>query len=190
MDSVAHFSDHELDRAYREYLHRCEEEHNAQLNNIADEEVAVLIQEDWIAAQSALQSEHHRSKLNQIQTILLKPQQDEDAVTLDDLKTVSAPALPPIAVHVYELPTVSAQSRLRVVSEQELMQGIKDKLKPHLSNAVAGMVRQAVQKKLATISYDLQIMLNDETPKLIDDVLSHNLETIFRTVKRKLRDKE
>ncbi|MFC2506601.1 MAG: hypothetical protein ACFNXU_03665, partial [Kingella sp. (in: b-proteobacteria)] len=61
-------------------------------------------------------------------------------------------------------------------------------LKPHLSNAVAGMVRQALQKKLATISYDLQISLNDETPKIVQEVLEHNLDIVFRTVKNSLRD--
>ena len=72
---------------------------------------------------------------------------------------------------------------MRVISEQELMQGIRDKLLPHLSNAVAGMVRHALQKKLAMLSYDLQTMLNEETPQLVEDVLDHNLNAIFRSVK-------
>ena len=63
------------------------------------------------------------------------------------------------------------------------MQGIRERLKPHLSNAVAGMVRQALQKKLAMLSYDLQTMLNEETPQLVEDVLDHNLNAIFRSVK-------
>lgn len=96
--------------------------------------------------------------------------------------------LPEFAIHVYEIPNAHTNRKLRVVSEKELMQGIVDKLKPHLSNAVAGMVRQALQKKLATISYDLQISLNDETPKIVQEVLEHNLDIVFRTVKNSLRD--
>ena len=45
------------------------------------------------------------------------------------------------------------------------------------------MVRQALQKKLAMLSYDLQTMLNEETPQLVEDVLDHNLNAIFRSVK-------
>ena len=57
----------------------------------------------------------------------------------------------------------------------------------HLSNAVAGMVRQAVQRKLATLTYDLQVALNDETAKVVDDVLQHNLAAVFRSVKDSMR---
>ena len=113
-----------------------------------------------------------------------EPHETEAAsASLGSLKNDAPVALPDVAVHVYELPDLPSTRRVRVLSEQELMQGIRDKLLPHLSNAVAGMVRQALQKKLAMLSYDLQTMLNEETPQLVEDVLDHNLNAIFRSVK-------
>ena len=181
------FGDKELDAAYREYLSQSVEAHN-QSDSITDTEVDVLIQEDWLAAQSALQSERTRRYAHETKTVLLKSRDNAAASApaaplSGSLKTDAPVALPDIAVHVYELPDLPSTRRVRVLSEQELMQGIRDKLLPHLSNAVAGMVRQALQKKLAMLSYDLQTMLNEETPQLVEDVLDHNLNAIFRSVK-------
>ena len=181
------FGDKELDAAYREYLSQSVAEHNRR-DSITDTEVDVLIQEDWLAAQTALQSERTRRYAHEIKTVLLKSTAGESAAeaasaSLGSLKNDAPVALPDVAVHVYELPELPSTRRVRVLSEQELMQGIRDKLLPHLSNAVAGMVRQALQKKLAMLSYDLQTMLNEETPQLVEDVLDHNLNAIFRSVK-------
>ena len=181
------FGDKELDAAYREYLSQSVEAHN-QSDSITDTEVDVLIQEDWLAAQTALQSERTRRYAHETKTVLLKSTASEPAAEaapayLGSLKNDAPVALPDVAVHVYELPDLPSTRRVRVISEQELMQGIRDKLLPHLSNAVAGMVRQALQKKLAMLSYDLQTMLNEETPQLVEDVLDHNLNAIFRSVK-------
>ena len=181
------FGDKELDAAYREYLSQSVAEHNWR-DSITDTEVDVLIQEDWLAAQTALQSERTRRYAHETKTVLLKSTAGESAAeaasaSLGSLKNDAPVALPDVAVHVYELPDLPSPRRVRVLSEQELMQGIRDKLLPHLSNAVAGMVRQALQKKLAMLSYDLQTMLNEETPQLVEDVLDHNLNAIFRSVK-------
>ena len=181
------FGDKELDAAYREYLSQSVAEHNWR-DSITDTEVDVLIQEDWLAAQTALQSERTRRYAHETKTVLLKSTAGESAAeaasaSLGSLKNDAPVALPDVAVHVYELPELPSTRRVRVLSEQELMQGIRDKLLPHLSNAVAGMVRQALQKKLAMLSYDLQTMLNEETPQLVEDVLDHNLNAIFRSVK-------
>ena len=181
------FGDKELDAAYREYLSQSVAEHNRR-DSITATEVDVLIQEDWIAAQTALQSERTRRYAHETKTVLLKSTAGESAAeaasaSLGSLKNDAPVALPDVAVHVYELPDLPSTRRVRVLSEQELMQGIRDKLLPHLSNAVAGMVRQALQKKLAMLSYDLQTMLNEETPQLVEDVLDHNLNAIFRSVK-------
>ena len=181
------FGDKELDAAYREYLSQSVAEHNWR-DSITDTEVDVLIQEDWLAAQTALKSERTRRYAHETKTVLLKSTAGESAAeaasaSLGSLKNDAPVALPDVAVHVYELPELPSTRRVRVISEQELMQGIRDKLLPHLSNAVAGMVRQALQKKLAMLSYDLQTMLNEETPQLVEDVLDHNLNAIFRSVK-------
>ena len=181
------FGDKELDAAYREYLSQSVEVHN-QRDSITDTDVDVLIQEDWLAAQAALKTDRTRRYANEIKTVIFKGNEAVAAPAPEpahsgSLKTEIPVALPSFAVHVYELPDLPSTRRVRVISEQELMQGIRDKLLPHLSNAVAGMVRQALQKKLAMLSYDLQTMLNEETPQLVEDVLDHNLNAIFRSVK-------
>ena len=72
------FGDKELDAAYREYLSQSVEVHN-QRDSITDTEVDVLIQEDWLAAQTALQSERTRRYAHETKTVLLKSTAGESA---------------------------------------------------------------------------------------------------------------
>lgn len=183
------FGDEELDLAYREYLRHREAEHNQRVQQAAQEEdVAVLLQEDWLAAQSALKIENNRRYLHAQQTVVM--QQNQPLQTVETHETEAAaqpPYLPPCTVHVYDLPNLPSTRRIRILSEQELINRIQEKLQIHLSNAMAGLVRQAVQKKLATLTYDLQLMLNEETEKVVRDVLEHNLAAVFRSVKDSIR---
>ena len=181
------FGDEELDLAYREYLRHREAEHNQRVRQAAQEEdVAVLLQEDWLAAQSALKIENNRRYLHAQQTVVM--QQNQPLQTVEQHETPAGqPYLPPCTVHVYDLPNLPSTRRIRILSEQELINRIQEKLQIHLSNAMAGLVRQAVQKKLATLTYDLQLMLNEETEKVVRDVLEHNLAAVFRSVKDAMR---
>ena len=181
------FGDEELDLAYREYLRHREAEHNQRVQQAAQgEDVAVLLQEDWLAAQSALKTENNRRYLHVQQTVVM--QQNQPLQTVEQHETPAGqPYLPPCTVHVYDLPNLPSTRRIRILSEQELINRIQEKLQIHLSNAMAGLVRQAVQKKLATLTYDLQLMLNEETEKVVRDVLEHNLAAVFRSVKDAMR---
>lgn len=181
------FGDEELDLAYREYLRHREAEHNQRVQQAAQgEDVAVLLQEDWLAAQSALKTENNRRYLHAQQTVVM--QQNQPLQTVEQHETPAGqPYLPPCTVHVYDLPNLPSTRRIRILSEQELINRIQEKLQIHLSNAMAGLVRQAVQKKLATLTYDLQLMLNEETEKVVRDVLEHNLAAVFRSVKDAMR---
>ena len=181
------FGDEELDLAYREYLRHREAEHNQRVQQAAQgEDVAVLLQEDWLAAQSALKTENNRRYLHAQQTVVM--QQNQPLQTVEMHETAAGqPYLPPCTVHVYDLPNLPSTRRIRILSEQELINRIQEKLQIHLSNAMAGLVRQAVQKKLATLTYDLQLMLNEETEKVVRDVLEHNLTAVFRSVKDAMR---
>ena len=181
------FGDEELDLAYREYLRHREAEHNQRVQQAAQgEDMAVLLQEDWLAAQSALKTENNRRYLHVQQTVVM--QQNQPLQTVEQHETPAGqPYLPPCTVHVYDLPNLPSTRRIRILSEQELINRIQEKLQIHLSNAMAGLVRQAVQKKLATLTYDLQLMLNEETEKVVRDVLEHNLAAVFRSVKDTMR---
>lgn len=181
------FGDEELDLAYHEYLRHREAEHNQRVQQAAQEEdVAVLLQEDWLAAQSALKTENNRRYLHAQQTVVMQSNQPLQTVETHET-TAGQPYLPPCTVHVYDLPNLPSTRRIRILSEQELINRIQEKLQIHLSNAMAGLVRQAVQKKLATLTYDLQLMLNEETEKVVRDVLEHNLAAVFRSVKDAMR---
>ena len=181
------FGDEELDLAYREYLRHREAEHNQRVQQATQgEDVAVLLQEDWLAAQSALKTENNRRYLHAQQTVVMQPNQPLQTVETHETPA-GQPYLPPCTVHVYDLPNLPSTRRIRILSEQELINRIQEKLQIHLSNAMAGLVRQAVQKKLATLTYDLQLMLNEETEKVVRDVLEHNLAAVFRSVKDAMR---
>lgn len=188
------FGDEELDYAYREYLKKRETEHNQSVQ-AADEDIGVLIQEDWLTAQQALQSERNRRHQNPLHTVTL----NEDAPATDEIvgdidengefvvqEQHHISSVPMITVHVYDLPQLPTTRKIKVLSEKELLAEIQQRLRPHLANAVSGMVRQALQKKMAMLSYDLQTLLNEETPQMVDDVLEHNLAHIMREIKNKL----
>ncbi|QMT30772.1 hypothetical protein [Alysiella filiformis] len=189
------FGDEELDYAYREYLKKREQDHNAHIQAAPDDDIGVLIQEDWLTAQQALQSERNRKHQMPIRTEKLNenaPSTDEIIGEVDDngefvvQEQRSVPNVPEITVHVYDLPQLPSTRKIKVFSEKELLAEIQARLRPHLTNAVSGMVRQVLQKKMAMLSYDLQTMLNEETPQMVEDVLEHNLTHIMREIKNKL----
>lgn len=182
------FNDAELDEAYHLYLQERVAAHNARLQEKdLDDDVGVLMQEDWLQAQAALKTEIARNRAEQVQTLILRPQnQQSEEMNHDDEDGTS---LPDFAVQVYALPEMPATRRVKVLSEQQLLNSLRDKLTPHLSHAVAGMVRQILQKKLATLSYELQIQFNEETPQVVQEVLEYHLDSALRTVKHQLREK-
>ncbi|WP_277074661.1 hypothetical protein [Simonsiella muelleri] len=170
---------------YHAYLNYRENEHNQRINQraIAENDVGVLIEEDWIAAQSALQTD----RATPTQTLHLRAANSaEPEYRLDELADeLNSPDYPPMTVHVYDLPDLPSTRKIKIISEQELLVQLQHKLRPHLSHAVAGLMHHILQKKLATLSYDLQIMLNEETPRVVEDVLAHNMENILREIKEK-----
>lgn len=188
------FGDKELDFAYKEYLKQQELQHNQlvdESDNTPEEDIGILIQEDWLAAQQALKSDRSRRYQTKVETLVLNEQKAEEiqSEVMPDGEIVvqeTPKPEPEIVVHVYALPELPSTRKIKILSEKELMQTIQEKLRPHLSNAVAGMVRQALQKKMANLSYDLQMMLNEETPNMVEDVLEHNMAAIMRSIKEKL----
>ncbi len=168
------------------YLNYRQREHNQRVEQsaIAENDIGILIEEDWMAAQQAVKTDGKPTR-----TLHLQPTDTpEPAYQLspyahqeDDLAQ-----RPLITVNVYDLPDLPSTRKIRVLSEQELVAELQRKLRPHLSHAVAGLMHNVLQRKLATLSYDLQMMLNEETPRLVEDVLEYNMETILREIKERL----
>lgn len=169
------------EQGYAAYLNYRQREHNQRVSQsaIAENEIGILIQEDWLAAQTAVKS----AQKSPPQVVHLQPDSQgyrANPFAADD------DTRPVVTVNVYDLPDLPSTRKIRVMSEQELMAELQRKLRPHLSNAVAGLMHSILQRKLATLSYDLQMMLNEETPRLVEDVLEHNMETILREMKERL----
>lgn len=188
-------------QALQEYLRQWQQEHNEALpKEQAETDATVLLQEDWLAAQSALQIAADDSQISEQRTVWLKPkrkqpteyvvdtvdqetndQQDEDI----DLPEQSGM---PVTVQVLA-PQIAPNQRVMCLSEQELFERLVKRLRPHLTDAVTGMVRVAVQKQTASITYQLQQMLNEQTSEVVDEVLEYNLKAVMSEIKYDLKFK-
>ena len=88
-------------------------------------------------------------------------------------------------MHVIE-PRGVANRGVACISEQELLQQLSEKLRPHLADVLAGMVRVAVQRHTAGLVTTLQRELLAEVPSAVDDVLKHNLVLVMNKIKKGL----
>ena len=73
---------------------------------------------------------------------------------------------------------------VQCLSEADLLARLEEKLRPHLADAMAGMVRVAVQKQTAQLVSQLQQQLLAEIPATVAEVLQHNLVHIMRQIKQ------
>lgn len=178
------FGDEELNEAHRQFLQQQIAKHNANIpKEQADDDVALLVMEDWLLAQSSLTTER---KFNRAQ---LKERFVVDANTSNMQRLEEAKTLPEYVVNVYDLPKLPASKSINVVSEQELLRQLNERLMVHLSEALTGMVRQAVQKKMAILGQELQVQLNQEAPQLVKEVLDYQLANALKNIKYQLRQR-
>lgn len=200
------------EKMLREYLQQWQKEHNDLFseNITAETDTTVLLQEDWLAAQTALQSARIDDKnIENTRTVWLNPkrqtvsfdrpdevenlrsgrqtaehsgEQTENAFEAD----VQAEDWLPVTVKVIN-PQVDPRKPVMCLSEQELLERLSRRLRPHLTDAVAGMVRVAVQKQTAALTYQLQQMLNEQTPAIVDEILDYNLKAAMSEIKYSLK---
>ncbi|UOP05289.1 hypothetical protein [Conchiformibius kuhniae] len=153
------------------YLHHLVGEHNNGLFDPDQADTAVLIQEDWLAAQDALAGEQRKEFLLPVQSHTLKNSQAD------------VPDTPAITVHIYHLPELPIGKRVKILSETALTEGIRSRLHTHIANAVAGLTHRVLLRKTAALSYDLQMLLNEEVPQVVDDILEYHLDEIVNQIK-------
>ena len=158
------------------YLQHLADEHNRSLFDDSGEQNAILIQEDWLAAQNALESEQSKEFLLPVHS--------------HTLKSPDTPDVPEITVHVYNPPELPIGKRVRILSEEALIDGIRSRLQPHIANAVAGLTHRVLLRKTAALSYDLQMQLNEEVPQVVEEILQHHLDEIIHLVKREATHEE
>lgn len=159
------------------YLQHLLGEHNdtcfsSDLDEYGNEDFSILLQEDWLNAQNAIQSERDSEFLLPVQSVVL------------DTQTNNSPNVPEITVHIYHIPDLPIGKRVKILSEAAMVSGIRARLRPHLANAVAGLASRVLQKKIANLSYELQMMLNEEVPQIVEEILDHNLDEIIRDIKQ------
>ncbi|MDO1510307.1 MULTISPECIES: hypothetical protein [unclassified Neisseria] len=197
----------EAEKVLREYLKQWQKEHNDPLSDTitAETDTTVLLQEDWLAAQTALQTAVSDDKVQRTRNVWLNPkrqtvefvdprpaaeQQEKyvDETAEEAAATVDPEEWLPVTVKVLE-PQVNPRQPVMCLSEQELLDRLSRRLRPHLTDAIAGMVRVAVQKQTATLTYQLQQVLSEQAPSLVDEILEYNLKAAMSEIKYSLKYK-
>jgi len=193
--------------AYQAYLQHWQQQHNlqtasseAELNN-----PQILFQEDWLAAQNSLRVGRNEPVVEQATVWLggtqptVTPNQDVaeqieaaaeaaaqseyDAQAEHGTAELAAAAEKVVLLNAYTLPS-NLQHKILCLSEQVLLERLTEKLRPHLADAVSGMVKTALQRQTALMVQNMQQAFLDEVPRLVDDVLAYNLARALAAVKK------
>ena len=197
----------EQKQAYQAYLQHWQQQHNlqtasseAELNN-----PQILFQEDWLAAQNSLRVGRDEPVVEQATIWLggvqptVTPDQDVaeqieaaaeaaaqpeyDAQAEPGTAALAAAAEKVVLLNAYALPG-NLQHKILCLSEQVLLERLAEKLRPHLADAVSGMVKTALQRQTALMVQNMQQAFLDEVPRLVDDVLAYNLARALAAVKK------
>ena len=197
----------EQKQAYQAYLQHWQQQHNlqtasseAELNN-----PQILFQEDWLAAQNSLRVGRDEPVLEQATVWLggaqptVTPDQniaeqieaaaeaaaqpEYDAQAEPGTAALAAAAEKVVLLNAYALPG-NLQHKILCLSEQVLLERLAEKLRPHLADAVSGMVKTALQRQTALMVQNMQQAFLDEVPRLVDDVLAYNLARALAAVKK------
>lgn len=202
------------DAVLTEYLRKWQEEHNAMLEEEAAEtaetDAMVILQENWLNAQSSLQMSATDRQIESTRTVWLNPKRKtvefdapvkdapikEEATSSenegpqaqeqvsDDLKQ----EMPPITVNINVLnPQVINRREVFCISEQDLSERLIKRLRPHVADAVNGMIRTAVQKQMALFTYQLQQTLSEQAPDLVEQLLDYNVKKILNDIKYEMK---
>ena len=75
------------------------------------------------------------------------------------------------------------------LSEKDLTERLIERMRPHVADAVNGMIRVAVQKQMALFTYQLQQTLNEQAPQLVEEVLEYNIKKVLTDLKYEMKYK-
>ena len=197
----------EQKQAYQAYLQHWQQQHNlqtasseAELNN-----PQILFQEDWLAAQNSLRVGRDEPVVEQATVWLggTQPTVTPDQAVAEQIEAAAEAAAQPeydaqaepgtaalaaaaekvVLLNAYALPG-NLQHKILCLSEQVLLERLAEKLRPHLADAVSGMVKTALQRQTALVVQNMQQAFLDEVPRLVDDVLAYNLARALAAVKK------
>ncbi len=191
------------EKALLEYLRQWQEEVNVDFGEDKPvEDASVLLQEDWIAAQTALQGEVSPEIVEKSSTVWVNPKRGalpepvmeqaeifsgEEGIE-EAAPTTVRPENIPVSINIIN-PRVAPNLPVMCLSEKELLDRLTRKLLPHLTDAVAGMIRTAVQKQTAAMTYQLQQSLAQDAPNVVKEILDHNLRSVMKDIRYDLKYK-
>lgn len=197
------------DKVLREYMRKWQEEHNAEVAQHEDIETddMVLLQENWLSAQNALQMRASEKHIESTRTVWLNPKRQ--TVEFPEPQTESEDIMPSenmnetehsdgfddvpeqkVVVNINVLnPQAIGRREVFCISEQELAERLIKRMRPHVTDAVNGMIRVALQKQMALLSYNLQQTLNEQAPALVEDLLDHNVKKVLADLKYEMKYK-
>ncbi|MCF7530359.1 hypothetical protein ACOR62_07340 [Neisseria lisongii] len=195
------------------YLNKWQQEHNIGIEQEehAEPDSMVLFEENWLHAQSALQMQASEKYIESTRSVWLNPKRQtvtfpepEAAETQENAESeaqADAEETPfsdgladaeaeKIVVNINVLnPQMISRKEVYCISERDLEARLMKRLRTHLTDAVNGMIRVAMQKQMAMQTYQLQQILNDQAPKLVEEVLEHNLQKILSDIKQEMKYK-
>lgn len=197
------------DAVLTEYLRKWQEEHNAMLEEDAAEtaetDAMVILQENWLNAQSSLQMSASDRQIESTRTVWLNPKrktvefdapakeeetssENENPQAQEQVSDDPKQEMPPITVNINVLnPQVINRREVFCISEQDLSERLIKRLRPHVADAVNGMIRTAVQKQMALFTYQLQQTLSEQAPDLVEQLLDYNVKKILNDIKYEMK---
>ena len=202
--------DKNRDKVLREYLRKWQQEHNAEVaeSEAVETDAMVILQENWLGAQQALQMRASEKQIESSRSVWFNPKRqtvefpEPDAIQDEQPSEHTSEEAAAVSDGLYENveekivvninvlnPQAVNRKEVFCLSEQELTERLIKRMRPHLTDAVNGMIRVAVQKQMALFTYQLQQMLNEQAPELVEDVLEHNIKKILSDIKYEMKYK-
>ena len=171
----------------------------------AETDAMVILQENWLNAQSSLQMSASDRQIESTRTVWLNPKrktvefdapaeeeatssENENPQAQEQVSDDPKQEMPPITVNINVLnPQVINRREVFCISEQDLSERLIKRLRPHVADAVNGMIRTAVQKQMALFTYQLQQTLSEQAPDLVEQLLDYNVKKILNDIKYEMK---
>lgn len=212
---IPKLDDAERNLVLEAYLKKWQEEHNAEADETeegAETDPMVILQENWLNAQSSLQMSVSEKHIESQRTVWLNPkqkqvvfelpeaeadEQSEDAAEAADSQDEGAEeteaakepeVLVPVNINILNPKAVNRRD-VFCISERELTERLIQRLRPHLTDTVNGIIRTAVQKQMALFTHQLQQMLHEQAGSIVEEVLEHDMQKILNDLKYEMKYK-
>lgn len=182
---------------FSKYLKEWQQKHNAEVSNPSSE-TAILFDDVWQQrADDILKSEKiDESQYQTVQLTISKDENGENVDLSDDNKTSNLQPADDIfaennnthketvsyTVKVIN-PPVDAEQNVALMDETLVLKQLTEKLRPHLSDAIAGLVRTTTQKYMSVLSRELQHELHNEINDIVKDTLHLHLNQVLDEIK-------